>query len=244
VAATAERQGAHTVPAAIWAGFAMMCVGMFMAILDVQVVATSLPTIQRALNIAQDRMSWIQTACLIAEIISIPLTGYLTQTLSMRWLFVGAAALFTLASLGCEIALPQAVRGGAIMFCILPSTQLALGHLAKTTVADASGLFNMMRNLGGAIGIAVIDTVIYTRAPEHGRALVGRLLAGDGETARTLGIPREMYGASPLDPAMQALLKPLVDKAAFVEAVNDAWALVALITFAALIVVPLARRAP
>lgn len=50
----------------------MMCLGMFMAILDIQVVATSLPTIQRALNIAPDEMSWIQTAYLIAEIISIP----------------------------------------------------------------------------------------------------------------------------------------------------------------------------
>lgn len=53
----------------------MMCTGMFMAILDVQVVATSLPTIQRALNVAQDQMSWVQTSYLIAEIIAIPLTG-------------------------------------------------------------------------------------------------------------------------------------------------------------------------
>jgi MFS transporter, DHA2 family, multidrug resistance protein len=41
----------ESVSAATWTGFAMMCAGMFMAILDVQVVATSLPTIQRALNI-------------------------------------------------------------------------------------------------------------------------------------------------------------------------------------------------
>ncbi len=42
-----------------WVGFSMMCLGMFMAILDIQVVATSLPTIQGALNIAPDEMSWI-----------------------------------------------------------------------------------------------------------------------------------------------------------------------------------------
>src|ERR1700722_2397837 len=82
-------------------GFAMMCVGMFMAILDVQVVATSLPTIQSALNILPDQMSWIQTAYLIAEVIAIPLTGSLTRTLSMRWLFVFGISIFTLASLGC-----------------------------------------------------------------------------------------------------------------------------------------------
>src|SRR6202453_1651960 len=79
----------------------MMCVGMFMAILDVQVVATSLPTIQRALDIPQDQMSWIQTAYLIAEIISIPLTGFLTRVLTMRWLFFVAILAFTLASIGC-----------------------------------------------------------------------------------------------------------------------------------------------
>ena len=79
----------------------MMCVGKFMAILDVQVVATSLATIQQALNIAQDEMSWIQTAYLIAEIISIPLTGFLTRLLTMRWLFIVAVSMFTLASIAC-----------------------------------------------------------------------------------------------------------------------------------------------
>src|SRR5664279_1310789 len=84
-----------------WVGFAMMCIGMFMAILDVQVVATSLPTIQNALGIAPDQMSWVQTSYLIAEVVAIALTGFLTRLLSMRWLFVLATTIFTLASLGC-----------------------------------------------------------------------------------------------------------------------------------------------
>jgi hypothetical protein len=99
--ATAETQATDSVPATIWIGFAMMCVGMFMAVLDVQVVATSLPTIQKALDIPQDQMSWIQTAYLIAEIVSIPLTGFLTRTFTMRWLFVVAISIFTFASIGC-----------------------------------------------------------------------------------------------------------------------------------------------
>src|SRR5215831_5138241 len=96
-----EAQASEAVAPAVWIGFAMMCVGMFMAILDVQVVATSLPTIQKALGIAQDQMSWIQTAYLIAEIIAIPLTGFLMRALTMRGLFVGAVVVFTLASVGC-----------------------------------------------------------------------------------------------------------------------------------------------
>ena len=53
-----------------------MCVGMFMAILDIQIVATSLPTIQDALAISPEMMSWIQTSYFIAEAITIPLTGF------------------------------------------------------------------------------------------------------------------------------------------------------------------------
>ena len=89
---------------ATWAGFLLMCLGMFMAILDIQVVATSLPTIQRALAISPDAMSWIQTAYLIAEVIAIPLTGLFTRVLSLRWLFVTAVSLFTLASIGCAFS--------------------------------------------------------------------------------------------------------------------------------------------
>src|SRR3974390_2095882 len=96
-----ENRDPKTATTAVWIGFATMCVGMFMAILDVQVVATSLPTIRQALDIPDDQMSWIQTAYLIAEIISIPLTGPLTRILSMRWLFTIAVSSFTLASIAC-----------------------------------------------------------------------------------------------------------------------------------------------
>ncbi|MBV9062558.1 MAG: MFS transporter, partial [Alphaproteobacteria bacterium] len=78
-----------------------MCVGMFIAVLDIQVVASSLPNISAALGIPQDRLSWIQTCYLISEIIAIPLTGVLTHTLTVRWLFAGATIGFTLASIGC-----------------------------------------------------------------------------------------------------------------------------------------------
>jgi DHA2 family multidrug resistance protein len=90
--------------AATWLGFMLMCLGMFMAILDIQVVATSLPAIQGALQISRDAMSWVQTAYLIAEVIAIPLTGWLTRALTLRRLFVSAIALFTLASAGCAFS--------------------------------------------------------------------------------------------------------------------------------------------
>ena len=497
-------------PAATWIGFAAMGVGMFMAVLDVQVVATSLPTIQAALAIRPDQMSWIQTAYLIAEVIAIPLTGFLTRLLGMRGLSVAGLGLFTLASAGCagstgfasliawrivqglaggtlipavfsavflvfpparqgvatmlagvlavlaptvgpivggwitetyswpwlflinvapglaaaglawrllpgaaphleearrvdllalvllavalatlELALkeapergwlsvpavtllglcgasalgfvhrtlraarplvelatfadrnftigcalsfvlgiglfgsvylmplhlafvrghdaleigevmlatglaqlaaaplavalerrldarlltaagfalfaagiamsawqtpqtdgadmlwPQIVRGLAMMFCLLPPTRLALGRLTPARVADASGLFNLMRTLGGAIGLALIDTVVFGRAPEHAAAIAARLQAGDLDTARFVGIPIKLFlerPPGPPDAATRAILEPMVEAAALTQAIDDAWALCAILTVAALLCVPFARR--
>ena len=494
---------------AIWIGFAMMCVGMFMAVLDVQIVATSLPTIQKALAIDPDAMSWIQTAYLTAEVIAIPLTGFLTRWLGMRWLFVVAVSAFTAASAGCagggsfdslivwrvlqgffggtlipavfsavfllfpfrsqglattlagvlavlapttgpiaggwitetyswhwlflvnivpgmlsaagalaflprsggdrsairvvdpgalflmagalaalEIGLkeapqrgwqappvvillcgsvvaagafvrrtlrsrhpladlqtfrdrdfaagsilsfacgiglfgsvylmpvflglvrdlgaleigeimlvtgvvqlatapiavalerrvdarilalagfagfgfgaamsavqtvdtgfdamfwPQVVRGCASMFCLLAPTRLALGDLPPERVADASGLFNVMRNLGGAIGLALIDTVIFGRVPVLATDLMRRLSSGDVEAARIVGVPLALFTAQagrPIDASTQALLGPMIRKAALTQSMNEAWALVASLILAAILALPLAR---
>jgi MFS transporter, DHA2 family, multidrug resistance protein len=87
-----------------WLGYIAACVGMFMAILDIQVVVTSLAVIEEALGIGADRMSWIQTAYIIAEVIAIPLTGLLIRVFSMRWLFVGALGIFTIASCLCALS--------------------------------------------------------------------------------------------------------------------------------------------
>ncbi|RFB76722.1 MDR family MFS transporter [Methylovirgula sp. 4M-Z18] len=81
-----------------------MCVGMFIALLDIQIVASSLQDIGGGLSAAQDQISWVQTAYLIAEIIMIPLSGWLTRVFSTRWLFTASAAGFTLASLLCGLA--------------------------------------------------------------------------------------------------------------------------------------------
>ena len=80
----------------VWAGFALMCVALFMSVLDVQIVLTALPTMQRALRIDADAMSWIQTSYLTAEVISIPLSGLLVRALSLRWCMVIAVAGFQL----------------------------------------------------------------------------------------------------------------------------------------------------
>src|SRR5262249_40647079 len=99
-------------PARVWAGFIAMCVGMFMAILDIQVVASSLPEIQSALGIPADQLSWVQTAYLIAEVVAIPLTARPTRPLSLGGLFVYAVAGFLLGSAGCAASGDLAVLIG------------------------------------------------------------------------------------------------------------------------------------
>src|ERR1700745_2142030 len=84
--------------------FAVMCFGMFMALLDIQIVASSLQNIGGGLSAAQDEISWVQTAYLIAEIVMIPLSGWLTRVFSTRWLFTASAAGFTATSLLCGLA--------------------------------------------------------------------------------------------------------------------------------------------
>jgi DHA2 family multidrug resistance protein len=140
---------------------------------------------------------------------------------------------------------PQVIRGTAIMFCLLPPTRLALGALSETQVPDASGLFNLMRNLGGAIGIALIDTVLYGRTSIHADALRARLLAGDMTTATAIGLDPRLFASGlsgPLTPDAEAYVRPLIEKSAFVWSINDAWAMLAAFALLGVLVVPFAWR--
>src|SRR4051794_6281242 len=84
--------------------FLFMVFGMFMAILDIQIVSASLAEIQAGLSASADEISWVQTSYLIAEVIMIPLSGMLSRVLSTRWMFVIAAAGFTVMSLMCALS--------------------------------------------------------------------------------------------------------------------------------------------
>jgi MFS transporter, DHA2 family, multidrug resistance protein len=193
----------------------------------------------------------------VAQLLIAPIAVALEQRLDARLLTAAGFGLFAV-GLGLSalqtpqtdydgMFWPQVIRGLAIMFCLLPPTRLALGNLDKNRVPDASGLFNLMRNLGGAIGLALIDTVIYSRSTMHGVEIMDRLQAGDIDTAKFIGLPLEIFAArpaGPLDSGVQAMLQPLIEKAALAQAINEAWAMVAALTVAALICVPFAKRSP
>src|SRR3979409_2055188 len=84
--------------------FLIMVFGMFMSILDIQVVSASLSDIQAGLSASSTEVSWVQTSYLIAEVIAIPLSGFLSSAFGTRLLFAISASGFTIASFLCGFA--------------------------------------------------------------------------------------------------------------------------------------------
>ncbi len=84
--------------------FLIMVFGMFMSILDIQIVSASLTDIQAGLSASSSEVSWVQTAYLIAEVIAIPLSGFLSRAFGTRLLFAISASGFTVASFLCGFA--------------------------------------------------------------------------------------------------------------------------------------------
>ena len=73
-----------------------------------------------------------------------------------------------------ELFIPQILRGFGLMMCMVPINNVALGTLPPARIRGASGLFNLTRNLGGAVGLAVINTVLTNRQDVHYRAAAGK----------------------------------------------------------------------
>jgi DHA2 family multidrug resistance protein len=191
----------------------------------------------------------------IAQLVSAPIAVFLERRVDARLLTLGGFVLFavgmglsagqTAETDAAEMLLPQILRGSAIMFCLLPPTRMALGRLAPSLVADGSGLFNLMRNLGGALGLALIDTVIFSRSAAHAAAIAAQLRAGDIATAVGIGIPREAFVeqlGQPPDAFTEEMVRPLVEQAALVHAINDAWLMIAIVTMAAVLLVAFVKR--
>ena len=148
--------------------FATMCVGMFIALLDIQIVSASLRDIGGGLSAGADETVWVQTAYLIAEIIVIPLSGWLARVMSTRWLFAVSAAGFTATSLLCGIAWNiqsmiafRAAQGflGGSMIPMVFTTAFAFfaGRQRVLAAAIIGGLASLAPTLGPTIGGWITD---------------------------------------------------------------------------------------
>jgi DHA2 family multidrug resistance protein len=144
--------------------FAIMAFGQFMALLDVQIVAASLNSIQAGLAAGPDEIAWVQTAYLMAEIVMIPLSGFLSQALSTRWLFTASAALFTISSLMCGMAWDM---NSMIAFRVV---QGFVGGAMVPTVFSAG--FSMFQGKKQAM-IPLVLGLVSTLAPALGPTIGG-----------------------------------------------------------------------
>jgi MFS transporter, DHA2 family, multidrug resistance protein len=146
-----------------WAGFTAMVVGMFMSVLDIQIVSSSITDIQAGLAASPDEASWVQTSYLIAEIVMIPLSGWLSRLLSTRVLFVISALGFTLFSLACASAsslgemvvfrAAQGFIGGAMIPTVFATTFLLFRGQQRTQMSVLIGLTaTMAPTIGPTLG--------------------------------------------------------------------------------------------
>jgi MFS transporter, DHA2 family, multidrug resistance protein len=147
----------------------VMCLGFFIAYLDIQIVAASIQEIGGGLSASQDEISWVQTSYLIAEIIVIPLSGWLSRVMSTHWLFATSAAGFTAASLLCGSAWDiqsmiafralQGFLGGSMIPTVF--TTAFFFFQGKQRVFAASiigGVASFAPTLGPVVGGFITDT--------------------------------------------------------------------------------------
>ncbi len=150
----------------IWIGFIAMIFGNFMALLDVQIVASAIGDIQNGVGASRDEVSWVQTSYLIAEVIGIPLSGFLQRALGLRLLFTISAVGFSAASLACALSWDM---GSLIFFRVLQG--FISGGMVPTVMSALYLLFpqRLQAYAGPMIGL------VMTLAPSIGPTLGGTI---------------------------------------------------------------------
>jgi DHA2 family multidrug resistance protein len=155
----------------VFLGFGGMVIGQFMAILDVQIVASSLSQIQAGIGASSDEISWIQTIYLLAEVVMIPLTAYLSKMWGTQKFYVAAVIGFILTSIltGLSSSIEMMIVTRALQ-------GLAGGAMIPAVFATAMTVFPPERR----VLANVIVSLIVTLAPTIGPTLGGHLTEAMG----------------------------------------------------------------
>lgn len=129
-----------------------------------------------------------------------------------------------------ELFFPQMVRGIALMFCFMPINDLALGTMPKDEVQNASGLYNLTRNLGGAIGLAFINSLITSKSKIFAQSLKENMSLTSPIVQDRLELFTEMLSGKVNNPelAAYALLDATINQEATIIAINNIFIIIAL----------------
>jgi MFS transporter, DHA2 family, multidrug resistance protein len=166
--------------------------------------------------------------------VAAPLVGRLMLKVDMRYLIAFGLITFAIGSYQMtwmtrdydfyELLLPQILRGIGMMFAMVPTNNIALGTLTPDRVKNASGLFNLTRNLGGAVGLAIINEVLNDRTDLHISRLQERVNWGNATATETLNmLTQRLQGLG--DASLMALkqLSQIVHRQAVVMGYGDAF---------------------
>jgi len=152
--------------------FVAMVFGMFMAILDIQIVSASLTEIQAGLAASSDEITWVQTAYLTAEVVAIPLSGFLSRALGTRALFAISAAGFTAASFMCgmsssigEMIVWRAIQGfigGGMIPTVFATAFLIFPPSRQSVITPLIGLVaTLAPTVGPTVGGYLTDALSW-----------------------------------------------------------------------------------
>lgn len=189
------------------------------------------------------------------QFMSAPIAGMATKFMDLRLMLLFGLLLFAASThmhsimtadySFNELFLPQAIRGVAMMFCFIPINQLALGTLPLHQVKNASGLYNLMRNLGGAIGLSVLSTLITQRTSLHYNRLAENITGNNPTVMNTYNGFLETFtnlGTGQEEVSALKLLSTIVQKQAALMAINDCFYLVSILFYASAIFVPFLNK--
>jgi MFS transporter, DHA2 family, multidrug resistance protein len=189
----------------------------------------------------------------VTMFLTAPIVGRLMQKVDMRLIIAAGLIIFALGSFEMtwitreydfyELLVPQVLRGVGMMFAMVPTNNIALGTLTPDRVKNASGLFNLTRNLGGAVGLAIINQVLNDRTDLHIQRLQERVTWGNTTATETLNMfAQRAQGMG--DASLMALkqLSQIVHRQAAVMGYGDAFFILTVFYFGLSLLVMLLKR--
>src|SRR3978361_1613084 len=189
----------------------------------------------------------------ITMFLTAPIVGRLMLKVDLRYIIAAGLCIFALGSSQMtwitrdydfyELLVPQILRGIGMMFAMVPTNTIALGTLAPERVKNASGLFNLTRNLGGALGLAVINQVLNERTDLHISRLHERVTWGNATATETLNmITQRMQGMGDASLMAMKQLSQIVHRQAVVMGYGDAFFMLTLFYFGLSLLVMLLKK--
>ncbi len=190
----------------------------------------------------------------IAMFLSAPIVGRLSTKLDLRIMMAIGFLLFALGTYQVsfitkdwtfgELIVPQILRGAALMLCMVPINNLSLGTLPLDKMKNASGLYNLTRNLGGAVGLALINTLLNDRTDLHLQRLHEQVAWGRFRAEETLNSLTQAFQSLGSDADLAALkqLAAMVRREAFVMAIGDVFFALTVLFVLMVGLVPIMRK--